>query len=199
MIIFSVATFLFQGCKEKDTIFPPCSCEAPATKTIQNVPTVLVNTAEGYFFLSPTEGFYKPCDVLGANLFKDGLLVLASGKIKATCFKSDDLLKQQKQSYVSIDSWTVTQDSLFNNGPIEIEIIRSENYGYPEGYGYFIRDKRLSSSITQPFIPAIGGFKAFKTKTEAYKVAVLVAYKLNLKIGLPSITIQDLRFLQIEY
>jgi hypothetical protein len=197
-VIFLLNTFLFNGCKDNDIIPPPCSCEAPTTKSFESSSGVLVSTIEGYFFLSPTEGFYKPCNDTDLTLLKDGLIVLANGKIKTTCLKPDDLIKQQQQSYVSMDSWTTTQDSLFR-GSVNIKLIRSEDYGYSKGYGYIIKDTKFTGTIIQPFIPAIGGYKAFKTKTEAYKVAMLVAYKLNLKIGLPSITIQDLRFLQIEY
>lgn len=188
---------LVQGCDKNEVVKPSCSCDAPVSKSFEGLHGMMVNTTEGYFLLSISDGYYKPCASLASVLLTDGLLVIAKGKIKTTCPKPDDLNKEELQSYTLIDSWVTTQDSLFNNNPIKIQLIKSEDYTI-KGYGYKITTPS-GAVILQTIIPAVGGLKPFKTKTEAYKVAILVAYKLNLQIGFPSITIQDLRFLQIEY
>jgi hypothetical protein len=156
----------------------------------------MVNTTSGFIFLSTTQGFYNVCNDLDTALLKDGLMVIASGKLKNTCVRPADQYKEENESFVFLDQWQVSKDSLFNIGAVTIHLIHSEDYGYPPGFGYCITTP--SFKILQAIIPAAGGINVFKTPTQAFKVAVLVAYKINLSIGPPSISLEDLYFLKIR-
>ncbi len=194
-----LALLAIQACNDEDTPKPKiCNCDATGTESFQSVQAIVVNTTEGFFVLSPFTGYFKPCEVLNKNLEVDGLMITISGTTKATCDKPDDIFKQEKQSYSIITSTLVATDSLFSAEPFKIKIIKSEDYGYSQGYGYRITHNS-GLKILQATIPAIGGNQPFKTSTDAFKTAVLVSYKLNLGVGLPSLTIQDLRFLQVLY
>src|SRR5437899_2560832 len=113
LVFFSLLLLL--GCAYHDTSPPPpCSCEAPVTKSFQSVPGIMVNTTSGFLFLSISHGFYNVCTDLDPALLKDGLLVIASGRLKTSCPRPADHYKEEQQSFVLLDQWQVSQDSTFN-------------------------------------------------------------------------------------
>lgn len=198
LLVTILVAITIQSCEKSDPGPVVCSCEANGADPFADQQGIVVNTAEGYFFLSPSVGYLKPCAPFENQLEVDALMVKITGIIKITCDKPDDIFGYQKQSYVVIELVNPTIDSLFSENPFNIQIIKSEDYGFPEGFGYKISHEN-GLNIVQPTLPAVGGNKPFLTKADAFKTAVLVAYKINLNIGLPSITIQDLRFLKVLY
>lgn len=82
-----------------------------------------------------------------------------------------------------------TDDSNYN---YSIIIITKTQFGYQ----IFNNDKVY---IRQKNIPAIAGNYAFKTKTDAKKVANLVIYKLQKGLLPPTITVVELDSLKINY
>jgi len=198
IVLFGAGLSLMQSCVDKTPQPIICGCEGTGAKSFEEVDAIVVSTTEGYFLLSPFTGYYSLCNDLAPDLQTDGLMVGVSGTTKSTCSKPDDVFMQQQTNYSNISTISVATDSIFSVPPFQIRIIKSEDYGYSPGFGY-----RISHSsgfkIIQQTIPAIGGNKPFKTSTDAFKTAVLVSYKLNLEVGLPSLTVQDLRFLQVLY
>jgi hypothetical protein len=175
-----------------------CDCTAPVTESFNDVASIVVDTKEGYLLLSPYKGYLHLCNETGVDLQQDGLLVSASGELKSTCIRKDDYTKRNEESFSILKEWERSPDSSFSNLPIKIKIIRSEDFESPVGFGYDIQ-KASGFHIQQPVIPAVGGNQTFKTKLQAYKVGVLVAYKMTSDLGLPAITEEDLDLLKIEY
>jgi hypothetical protein len=182
------------GCDDHEKRAPICSCEANIKTDFTSIPGVFVNTLDGFVFLSPYAGYYEICHEIDSDLQVDGLLAAVTGKLKATCIKPGDELEMIDLSFVNLESWAVSEDSSFNHLPVTIKIIRSEDFGYSEGFGYDLQVTH-GAHIRQPFIPAIGGHVPFKTRTDAFKTAVLVAYKLS--IGGATLTLQDLEYLRV--
>jgi hypothetical protein len=192
--LFVIAIIFSMCCDEP--IPPPviCDCVAPNTNESFNTPSLVVNTTRGYFLLSVDLGFINLCSTLNSEFQQDGLMLFASGRIKSTCNMVGNSYKIP-ETFSVFESGVKATDSLFTNLPdYKIKIIRSEDYGHGPGYGYHI-EIRNSSDILQPFQPAISGYNPFKTPTDAYKVALLVVFKLSTN-RLPSIAIEDLVFLQ---
>jgi hypothetical protein len=185
------------GCDDHERPAPICSCKANLKTDFNSIPGIFVNTLDGFVFLSPYAGYYEICHEIDSYLQVDGLMATVTGKLKATCVKPDDELETIDLSFVNLEDWSISQDSLFDEMPVRIKIIRSEDYGYPEGFGYDVQTLNGGFHIRQLIIPAIEGIVPFKTRTDAFKTAVLVAYKLNVDMGLPTLTVQDLRYLKV--
>jgi len=172
-----------------------CSCEGRESKDIEEL-AVVVDTQDGYVYLSPTSGYYFPCAAIENDLRTDGLLVALSIERKAICTKPDDAYHNQKLSFGLPHEVETHNDSTFNRTDFRISIIRSEDYGYEPGFGYRIELKN-GFKILQPFLPAVSGFTPFRTKSDAYKTAILVTHLLNQDVALPSIKIEDLLYLKV--
>jgi hypothetical protein len=198
-IIYLSIVFMFSSCVYHETETPViCDCTATGNKDFNEVPSIAVSTTDGFYLLSPYMGYLNVCSQPDSEWQKDGTLLTASGTIKSTCIREDDHLKKNKQNFVDVNELVTSQDSLFNGLPIKIKIFAS-TFGDLHGYGYEVQRIPNGFHIVQPMIPSIEGFNPFKTKVQAYKVAVLVSYKMNLEFGLPTITRADLSLLQIEY
>lgn len=194
-LLFALLIFRLQGCKEPETPGYVCSCSGLDMKPFTDERAIVVNTTNGFQLLSPTVGYINPCEQISPNHSMDALLVILSGKSLATCDKTNDTYKNQKETFSSLSSIAITTDSSFHSTEFDIDIINSQDYGYGPGYGY--RIQHGSFKIFQPTIPAIGGLVTFESEADAYKTAVLVTYLLNLDIGLPSLTIEDLEYLKV--
>jgi|GEM_PF-3064422 len=183
------------GCDDNDTPTPiVCDCSADPTGPITEIESIVIRTTKGYYLLSPYKGFLNICNPLDSSLRQDGLMILASGQLKSTCEMPNEYPGIQ-ENFVTLENWKVPDDSLFAQLPgVEIRIIRSEDYGVPPGFGYYVTVGGMK--ILQPHLPAVGGNQPFKTRVDAFKIAVLVAYKL--KAGLhPAIAVNDLVFFKI--
>src|SRR5687767_1355668 len=132
--IFSLIVLL--GCHDPEPEPIICSCDAKVSSTFSDVQGIMVNTFDGFMFLSPYEGYYEICHDLDVALQLDGLMITAEGQLKSTCLKPDDIYKTTDLSFVNLNSWNIAQDSLFNQSPIKIKIIKSEDFGYDPGFGY---------------------------------------------------------------
>lgn len=187
------------GCHDPEPKPTICSCEAKVSSEFSDVQGIIVNTLEGFMFLSPYVGYFEVCHDIEPELKIDGQMLITSGELKSTCLKPDDVLKTIELSFVNLNSWSIPQDSLFIQFPAKIKIIKSEYPGYDPGFGYDVQTSDGGFHIVQTHLPAVGGNKPFKTATDAFKTAVLVAYKLNSDMGLPTLTVQDLQYLQVLY
>src|ERR1043165_3217454 len=118
-LLFSLQLTLLESCTYNNIgPPPPCSCDAPISKSFQSDSAIMVNTTSGYLMLSFKHGFYKACDELDPALLKDGLMLLASGRLKTTCTREADDYHQEQQTYVYLDHWQASQDSLFSTGAV---------------------------------------------------------------------------------
>jgi hypothetical protein len=199
--IILIAIGFMAGCESASDPEPRiCNCDSKVSSNFNSVQGIMTNTMDGIVFLSPVEGYYEICNDVNAELSVDGLMVTASGDLKSTCIQEHDVVfKMIDYSFVNINSWNIVEDSLFTEFPAKIKIIKSEYPGYEPGFGYDVQTSDGGVHIVQTHLPAVGGKKPFKTATDAFKTAVLVAYKLNSDMGLPTITVADLQYLKVLY
>ena len=104
------------------------------------------------------------------------------------------------QDLSSLDSIQTDKNLAQNNSNINFIIFRTDTCTPDsiKGWGYdiYVDDKLM---IHQPHIPAVAGKLAFVNQASAQMVANLVVYKLRNNIMPPSITIEDLDSIKIEY
>jgi hypothetical protein len=98
---------------------------------------------------------------------------------------------------ISVEKVAGKQDVKQQNNPyakaeITIKIIPSINKTF--GYDIFINDQRV---IHQPHIPALPGNKGFTTKERAQKVAEFVVKKIRKNEMPPTVTIDDLKKMDV--
>lgn len=202
--LLHILTFLFllvlSACIEDENKVK-CGCNATIKEGKVSTDGIVVKVFDGnfdgYVFLSLEDGYYDVCDTLPAELQVDGLMLEVSGNVKKPCEKSIDPVYYVQHYPFELSTYETPVDSLFKEGPIIITIIKSEDYGYPQGFGYRV-ESLDGLKILQPTIPGVGGLKTFPTPTEAFKVAVLVGHKiLASSNAFPTVTLEDLYYLQV--
>lgn len=76
------------------------------------------------------------------------------------------------------------------------KIIRIETFSIDNGWGYdiYVNNEKY---IHQQHIPAVNGIHTFVSEAEAYRVAELVVEKINNNLMPPTISIDELNYLNI--
>ena len=191
VILYSLVGF---GCHKKNET-DACGCHGPKTETIENVFGIMAETEDGFEILTDTKGLLIPCSDLSKDFKIESQPVIVSGTLKIPCKKIPD---EFSITPIEISSLKL-RDSGYNKSDISLSIIKSEDYGYDPGFGYFIKDNRSSGgiSIIQPHIPAVSGLTPFATQEQATKTAMLVIYLLRNYTGLPSLSIEVLKYIKV--
>ncbi|MBK9457239.1 MAG: DUF4907 domain-containing protein [Bacteroidetes bacterium] len=81
--------------------------------------------------------------------------------------------------------------------PVEAEkIVRIETFKIDNGWGYdiYLNNEKY---IHQQYIPSVNGMHTFVSEAEAYRVAELVVEKINNNLMPPTISIDELNYLNI--
>ena len=186
------------GCREDDPEPIVCSCDGTGKSELQDLELIAVSTTDGYKLLSPFGGFYLPCEEIPAQYQQDGQMLRADLMIKATCSRLEEPAEYYAlQNFSQVQSLVESVDSLFEGADFKITIIKSEDYGYSEGFGYTYTNLKTGFKIVQATIQVIGGNVPFETAIDAFKIAVLVAHKNNSDGGLPSVSREELEYLQV--
>jgi hypothetical protein len=164
----------------------PCGCNSDETTNIEDdFASVFMHNGKPTF-ISLEKGFLTLCDSLLE--FDDGaILQNLSGKLKSKCTLTLDTVIRFTENYAFKSRFFELKNSKsFNlpllNNPItwkhyKIEIIRSEDYGYPEGFGFNITNLNSGFKLNQAILP-VGGFVPCKTEKDALKVAFLFVSKM---------------------
>ncbi|HEX5168534.1 MAG TPA: DUF4907 domain-containing protein [Cyclobacteriaceae bacterium] len=185
---------LFYGC-DKD---PICGCKGIATKTISDEIAIITDSEIGFVLISGTYGIFELCDSPG-ELLRNSLIVKFEGNIRSNCLSTYSYGPYQEVKYRHINLATFEilpgNEDIYQSGEVEIRLIKSEDYGYSSGFGYEINSGFIK--ITQPFIPGGQGYRPFTTADDALKVALLVSAKIQEFKDLPSLTEEELRFINI--
>ena len=187
--------FLIACETEKERMFEVCDCVGNEIQNIKMEGANISLSVDGYKLISTEHGYLTPCNELPDDFRLDGQLVQVTGKIIPTC-------KKEHSGYAIWSLYLeITEikkiDTLYENGNLTIEIIQTENYGKPPGFGYIVYDRAKNFKILQDEIPAQLGTDPFKTREDAQKIAYLVAYKLENFSDFPSVYLGDLHFLKI--
>lgn len=192
LVLFILISF---SCR-KDNQTDKCGCHSPKTEAIEKIFGVVVETDDGFEILTDEKGLLKPCSEL-PGYFKNGSQpVTVSGILKVPCKK---IPYDFDITPIQISDLKL-RDSSYDKTDITLTIIRSEDYGYNPGFGYFIEDHRSVNGIRilQPHLPAVSGLTPFNTKEQARKTGMLVIYLLRKNPGLlPSLSIEILQYLNI--
>jgi hypothetical protein len=155
----------------------PCGCvDDPITYTAQ-IFGILVKTNSGYEIFSDSLGILCPCNPIDSGFSSDFTPILFSGNLKSNCKKIGG-----EFMYSPIQISNMTQyDKGYDKLDITLIIIKSENYGYDAGYGYFINDNRspYGTRILNATKGQCGGFIPFETQEDAYLAGLLEIYSLR--------------------
>lgn len=146
-----------------------------------------------YIIVSDKFGVGLSCNALPDSMKVDGLKVSFTAKYIPYCSTFRNGLFCSKYEIVSI----VKSDSIFRSGQLIIKIINTSNYGYGAGYGFSLAYQPSNFSIVQKVVPTTF-YTPFKTQLDAFKVAILMASKLENSVDFPAVTLPEIIYLQIE-
>ncbi len=181
------------GCR-KHTETDSCGCNSPQTESVKNIFGIVIETDDGFEILSDEKGLLKPCSELAANLKTGSQAIILSGTLKTSC---KEIPADFSITPIEISEYKLSA-SAYTKTDITLTIIKSEDYGYPKGFGYLIEDTRPGGKkILQPHIPVIQGLVPFSTPEQATKTGMLVIYLQRKGFDLPSLSMEVLQYINI--
>jgi hypothetical protein len=159
------------GCNRPDE--DPCGCLSVTKSQINdNYCSTFMYKGKPVLICLET-GYSTLCD---SDVHFDDATVLQNvgGEKKSDCIKLLD--ETYKSVYFDLTAYDKHNGQLVND-TIEwkhfiIAVFRSEDFDYPEGYGFYIKNTNTDYNHFQPILP-IQGFVTCKTPEEALKVAFL--------------------------
>ncbi|HEY5771261.1 MAG TPA: DUF4907 domain-containing protein [Chitinophagaceae bacterium] len=190
LILYMLISF---SCK-KEAETEKCGCDGTKTEFIEKIFGIVIETDDGFEILTDEKGLLIPCSELAGDFKNGSQPVTVSGTLKVPCKK---IPYDFEVTPIEISELKL-RDSTYDKTDITLTIIKSEDYGYDPGFGYFIDDHRSGLRISQPHIPAVSGLIPFNTPDQATKTGVLVIYLLRKNSGpLPSLSIEILKYINI--
>jgi hypothetical protein len=167
-IIFFLVVLFFTACEKENTI---------KGREVENLLGIVIETDDGFEIITDEEGILLPGSELPAELKKDGQFVTISGKLKAPVKTLSHNLSITPIDISSIELRT----SAYDKTDITLAIIKSEDYGYKAGFGYFIENLRYAhrTRVLQPHLPAVSGLEPFCTQEDATKTGIALIYLLR--------------------
>ena len=192
LIIFTLIIIANLSCdKEVDT--EKCGCDGTKTEYIDNIFGLVIETDDGYEILTDEKGLLIPCSELTSDFKINFKPVTISGQVRFSCKEIDTGFKINPIEITSIE----LRNSNYDKTDITLAIIKSEDYGYQTGYGYYIEDTRTTpgTRVIQPFIPSISGYTTYDTQDKAIATGLLAIY--IIRGGHASITPEILRYINV--
>jgi len=117
---------------------------------------------------------------------KNKIIIIASIFLFVGCWLIWNKRAQTKEEVI------VKEDSIYKDTEVKAVIIPSENNTF--GYDIYFHDAVLIHQLSRPCIPGNAGFA---TEEDAMKVANLVIKKIHNNEMPPTVTIQELRELEV--
>lgn len=193
--IVSILYILVSFSCTRDNETDNCGCNGPKTEFVKKIFGVVVETDDGFEILTDEKGLLIPCSGLTEKFKIHGQAVTVSGTLRVPCKKipGESAITPIQISQIKM------RNSGYDKTDISLNIIKRENYGYSQGFGYLIEDLRVSHGlkILQPHIPAISGLIPFDTPTHATEAGMLVIFKMRKTQDLPSLSIDVLKYVNI--
>ena len=186
---------VFSCVNDKETIYKVCECTANAQENIKSEGGVVALSRDGYKIISIKYGYLTPCVDLPLEYQTEGQIILFSGHLISTCYKEHSGTGL-RSLYVEVNDLKKS-DTLFQNGPLTITTIHTEDYGKAPGFGYIVNDTKKNFKIIQDQIPGSTKMETFKTKEDATKVALLVIEKIKKGEMPPTISIDEMKTLNV--
>lgn len=193
-LAFVLASFLLVSGCDSETKTIVCNCEGTLTMFENYRGIVAFSRTDQFIIVSDQLGFVVPCEGFDSAMMIDGEKIIFSGTYISNC-------TEYNTSY-GINTFNVQlssierSDTIYSKPPLKIEIIKSEDYGYPVGFGYRLEYKN-TFKILQPILPGVGGLIPFSTTSDAFKVAIRTGYRISKENDLPSTPLTDLYYLRI--
>jgi hypothetical protein len=205
--IYFLGLFGLISCSDKkEPVYQVCNCIGNREFRYEKTTGIVINTKLGYKILSLTNStpiseklccstFINVCNELPLEFQQDGLLVILSGRSIPGC-KGFEGYYTIYMDTVKVD--TIQKiDTIYENGPLTIKIIKTEDFGLPVGYGYEINYPEKKFFLRQTKIPALATVTQFKTRAAALKVAHLVAARLIRSGNFPTVYGNELIFMRV--
>jgi len=193
-IILFAFILISSSCSKKHAAEKP-GCGRTGTEFVKVI-GMGIQTQDGIEIVTDEKGLLIPCTIpIGQNL-PDSQPVIVSGLLKSTLKTIPDHF-----DVTPIDISEIKfLNSAYDKTDITLQVIRSEDYGYPPGFGYYIEDHRFpfGTKILQPHLPAVSGIAPFKSPAQAIQTALLVIYLMrkNPEVG-ASMSVDILRYTNV--
>ena len=168
ILIISTTLTIFSCDKETEKI-DQCGCDGTKTEIVSDIFGLVIQTDEGFEILTDEKGLLKSCRELNPEFKKDFQPVTVSGQLRLSCKK---IFGEFKITPIEISEITFRQTN-YDKTDIELEILKTEDYGYQPGFGYCIK------SSTKATLCAYGDVKTgnpLKTYNDAFKMGLLSVY-----------------------
>ena len=193
-ILFVLYILISFNCKKESEI-EKCGCEGPKTESIKKMFGVVIKTDDGFEILTDEKGLLIPCSELTGDFKTGSKPVIVSGTLKVPCKK---IPYEFSVTPIEISELKL-RDSSYDKSDITLTIIKSEDYGYDYGFGYFIEDHRSPGGIKvlQPHIPVISGLIPFSSPDQAGETGLLAIYLIRNFQGLPSLSKEVLQYINV--
>ena len=193
-IIFILYILISFSCK-KQSEANKCGCDGTKTESVDKIFGIVTETDDGFEILTDEKGLLVPCSELPENFKIESQPVTISGTLKIPCKK---IPNNFSITPVEISELKL-RASNYDKTDITLTIVKSEDYGYAPGFGYYIEDHRSMGGmkVLQPHIPAVSGLTPFKTPSESTKSGLLVIYLLRKNQDLPSLSIEILKYINV--
>lgn len=183
-LLFAMAA-LFYSCNDSEP--KVCGCKSNETERISDSYCSVLIVDDAPVLICLDKGYVTLCDTV-VSLNDGDILHEVNGSVQSSCTLNLDTAYAfnetyiYKASYFKPHSFNKYTQPLLNN-PItwkhfKIEIIRSEDYGYPVGFGYTIINYNTEFTLVQPILP-VEGFVPCKSALDAIKAAFLRVSKMQ--------------------
>lgn len=173
LTIFILTALISFSC-DKEAETEKCGCAGTKTETIDNIFGLVIETDDGFEILTDEKGLLIPCAELAPELKIDFQPVTISGQLRLPC---DKVFGEFKITPIEITEISI-RGTNYDKTDISLTVIKSEDYGYDPGFGYFIEDLRTPNGTRnlQPTVPAVGGNVTFDSSDKAIATALLTIY-----------------------
>jgi len=172
-----------------------CGCSGSNTTETNNSNrfATIMETTDGYQLFSDEDGFLSPCEKLDPELRVNGKPVLISGMMKQSCKTIDPNFPINPVQL----GMTIPLDHKYDRLDITLTIIKSEDYGYAEGFGFIVEDNRTvgGTKLLQATIGGVAGNQVYDTELKAYLNGLLVVY--GVRNATTEVSPETLRYIKV--
>jgi len=168
ILIISTTLTIFSCDKEPEQI-DQCGCDGTKIEIVSDIFGLVIQTDEGFEILTDEKGLLKSCGELNTEFKSDFQPVTVSGQLRLSCKK---IFGEFKITPIEISEIELRQTN-YDKTDIELEILKTEDYGYQPGFGYCLKSSGKST------LCAYGDVKTgspLKTYNDAFKMGLLSVY-----------------------
>ncbi len=179
--------YFFQGCSDKPE--DPCGCKAGRNESVSDTYSSVFIHEGRQVLITLDKGYVVLCD--NTIVFEGGqVLHQVNGVVKSVCTLALDTTYAYSDVYIYKAHYFELISSISYNQPLlntpiarkhfVIEVFKSEDFGYPEGFGYKISNTQTGFNLFQP-TPPVQGWVPCKTENDAIRTAFLHTSKMYLE------------------